>query len=99
MTAAEPVGVLTLQMIRDLFASRQVHTDAALVMTLADLRALCVKAQRVVLDDIEQNLKASAPPICGRCRDLGVVPDWTNWDHYHGEPKPKPCPDCTKSGS
>jgi hypothetical protein len=34
------------------------------------------------------------PPRCARCKGRGVVPDWTNWDAYHGEPKPKPCPDC-----
>lgn len=31
---------------------------------------------------------------CNRCRGLGYVPDFKNWDDYHGEPKPKPCPDC-----
>ena len=35
------------------------------------------------------------PPKCPRCKGHGIVPDWTNWDSYHGEPKPKPCPDCT----
>lgn len=35
------------------------------------------------------------PPVrCGRCRDCGYVPNWQDWDAYHGEPKPKPCPDC-----
>lgn len=34
------------------------------------------------------------PPKCPRCKGHGKVPDWTNWDAYHGEPKPKPCPDC-----
>jgi hypothetical protein len=31
---------------------------------------------------------------CKRCKGLGVIPDFTKWDDYHGEPKPKPCPDC-----
>ncbi len=34
------------------------------------------------------------PPHCSRCRDQKIVPDWSNWDAYHGEPKPKPCPAC-----
>lgn len=33
-------------------------------------------------------------PGCMRCLDRGVVPDFQNWDDYHGEPKPKPCPAC-----
>jgi hypothetical protein len=32
---------------------------------------------------------------CPRCKGHGKVPDWSNWDEYHGEPKPKPCPGCT----
>jgi hypothetical protein len=35
------------------------------------------------------------PVVCPRCKGHGKVPDWTNFDQYHGEPKPKPCPDCT----
>ena len=31
---------------------------------------------------------------CTKCRGRGFVPDWGSWDAYHGEPKPKPCPDC-----
>jgi hypothetical protein len=31
---------------------------------------------------------------CKRCKGLGVIPDFTKWDDYHGEPKPIPCPDC-----
>lgn len=33
-------------------------------------------------------------PKCARCKGRGYVPDWQDWDAYHGEPKPKPCPDC-----
>lgn len=39
-------------------------------------------------------LDGPPPPACSRCRDQKIVPDWSNWDQYHGEPKPKPCPDC-----
>lgn len=35
------------------------------------------------------------PAVCPRCKGHGKVPDWANFDPYHGEPKPKPCPDCT----
>lgn len=40
--------------------------------------------------------KEATPPApkCARCRGQRIVPDFTNWDEYHGEPKPKPCPDC-----
>lgn len=38
------------------------------------------------------------PPKCALCKGRGVVPDWQNWDHYHGEPKPKPCPVCGAGG-
>jgi len=31
---------------------------------------------------------------CQTCRGRRVVPDWKNWNHAHGEPRPKPCPDC-----
>lgn len=34
-------------------------------------------------------------PKCMRCFDRGVVPDFQNWDTYHGEPNPKPCPECS----
>ena len=45
----------------------------------------------------EVGSKEATPPApkCARCRDQRIVPDWTNWDDYHGEPKPKPCPDCS----
>lgn len=36
---------------------------------------------------------------CARCHGQGYVPDFTNWDDYHGEPKPKPCPDCTEGNT
>lgn len=42
-----------------------------------------------------EQMPAQQPDKCQRCRGLGKVPDWSNWDDYHGEPKPKPCPDCT----
>ena len=32
---------------------------------------------------------------CKRCRDTGRVPNWQDWDEYHGEPRPKPCLECT----
>lgn len=35
------------------------------------------------------------PPKCPRCKGHGVVPDWSNWNEAYGEPRPKPCPDCT----
>jgi hypothetical protein len=38
--------------------------------------------------------KPPAPP-CRRCRGRGVIPDFSQWDSYHGEPKPVPCPECT----
>ncbi|MFI5990232.1 hypothetical protein ACIBAC_00060 [Streptomyces sp. NPDC051362] len=38
--------------------------------------------------------KPPAPP-CGECRGRGVIPDFSQWDSYHGEPKPIPCPKCT----
>lgn len=37
---------------------------------------------------------------CSTCRGHHVVPDWNSWNHVHGEPYPKPCPDCQEgSGS
>ncbi|MER6616313.1 hypothetical protein [Streptomyces xantholiticus] len=38
--------------------------------------------------------KAPEPP-CKRCRGSKVVPDFKQWDKYHGEPKPVPCPECS----
>ncbi|MFE4579374.1 hypothetical protein [Streptomyces chartreusis] len=38
--------------------------------------------------------KLPSPP-CRRCRGRGVLPDFTQWDSYHREPKPVPCPECT----
>lgn len=38
---------------------------------------------------------APEPAVCPRCKGHGKVPDWSNFDQYHGEPKPKPCPNCT----
>lgn len=36
-----------------------------------------------------------APARCPRCKGHKVVPDWSNWDDYHGEPRPKACPKCS----
>ncbi|MGW2550099.1 hypothetical protein [Streptomyces sp. NPDC001635] len=38
--------------------------------------------------------KAPEPP-CKRCRGSKVVADFRQWDAYHGEPKPVPCPECS----
>lgn len=38
---------------------------------------------------------APEPGKCPRCRGLRQVPDWSNWNQEYGEPRPKPCPDCT----
>jgi hypothetical protein len=35
-------------------------------------------------------------PPCQWCRGTRVVPDFKQWDYYHGEPKPMPCPECTQ---
>lgn len=32
--------------------------------------------------------------VCARCHGFRKVPDWTNWNHEYGEPRPKPCPEC-----
>lgn len=40
------------------------------------------------------DLVRSRPPACTTCSDRGYVPDWRNWNHEYGEPRPKPCPDC-----
>lgn len=32
--------------------------------------------------------------VCARCHGSRKVPDWTNWNHEYGEPRPKPCPEC-----
>lgn len=37
--------------------------------------------------------KPPAPP-CRHCRGRGVIPDFNQWDSYHGEPMPVPCPEC-----
>lgn len=37
--------------------------------------------------------------VCPTCHGLSYVPDFTNWDEYHGEPKPKPCPVCSDTPS
>lgn len=57
-----------------------------------DLRE--VTGARWIAEALDRILNPPPPVRCARCKDRGVVPDWTNWDAYHGEPKPKPCPDC-----
>lgn len=32
--------------------------------------------------------------VCTRCHNSRKIPDWTNWNHEYGEPRPKPCPEC-----
>lgn len=34
--------------------------------------------------------------VCTRCHGSRKVPDWTNWNHEYGEPRPKPCPECER---
>ncbi|MFD9394192.1 hypothetical protein ACFWBB_26670 [Streptomyces sp. NPDC060000] len=43
---------------------------------------------------LEVSFPPPTPP-CRRCRGRGVIPDFSQWDSYHGEPKPVPCPECT----
>lgn len=43
---------------------------------------------RAVLDP------AAEKPKCGQCMGRGIVPNWQDWNHEYGEPRPKPCPDC-----
>jgi hypothetical protein len=51
------------------------------------------------IDRILADLDGPKPPLaCPRCQDRKIVPDWSNWDAHHGEPKPKPCPDCALDG-
>lgn len=42
-------------------------------------------------------LEVSFPPPlpCRRCRGRGAIPDFNQWDTYHGGPRPLPCPECT----
>ena len=36
------------------------------------------------------------PPACPRCHGHGKIPDWSQGlDPYYGEPKAKPCPECS----
>ena len=65
------------------------HQIAALRDELNTMRAMGWLTNR--LDKI---LNPPPPINCARCKDRGYVPDWMNWDAHHGEPRPKPCPDC-----
>jgi hypothetical protein len=38
------------------------------------------------------------PTTCAICKGRGKVPNWQDWDAYHGEPRPKPCPGCSPDG-
>jgi hypothetical protein len=82
------------------------HTEATLDLRYIDVTEIQDAETRIHIPDaIREVLLAlgwtapaedePTPPACQRCKGRGVVPDWTNWDAYHGEPKPKPCPDCT----
>lgn len=38
------------------------------------------------------------PDKCKRCFGRKIVPDFKQWDSYHGEPAPVPCPNCQGKG-
>lgn len=54
-----------------------------------------IDALKARLDLLEPPKKKE--PKCKTCCDRKIVPNWQDWDDYHGEPRPKPCPDCTSN--
>lgn len=66
--------------------------------TLARIQAVIDEcrntAPRWFLDRLDKAINPPPPIKCARCRDTGRVPNWQDWNHEHGEPRPKPCPDC-----
>lgn len=58
------------------------------------LRAELIQAIAVKVAWVEHLDRRALAARCQRCRGQGIVPDWSTWDAYHGEPLPKPCPDC-----
>lgn len=58
------------------------------------LRAELIQSIAVKVAWVECLDRRALAARCQRCRGQGIVPDWSTWDDYHGEPKPKPCPDC-----
>lgn len=57
-----------------------------------DLRG--ITGARWIADSLDKILNPTPPVRCQTCKDRGVVPNWQDWNHDHGEPRPKPCPDC-----
>lgn len=58
------------------------------------LRAELIQSIAVRVAWVEAIDRRALAARCQRCKGSGIVPDFTNWDAVHAEPKPKPCPDC-----
>lgn len=60
ISTATPRAILTYQAACEVFERNQVGNAAALV-TLEDLRRLAIKAQRIIVDDLEQQIAEPEP--------------------------------------
>lgn len=79
-----PRAILTYQAACDVFERNQVGKDTALV-TLDDLRSLAINAQRIVVDDLTQQLAEPVPETVTQVR---------SWETVRHHQQATTCPRC-----
>ncbi|MGW6790019.1 hypothetical protein [Streptomyces chartreusis] len=87
--AAAEAGTLTWRHI-----AREEDAEAFAESDPEKLRAELIQAIAVHVAWVEALDRRAEEAKCKSCHGRGYVPDFTNWDEHHGEPKAKPCPDC-----
>jgi len=74
------------------------HGDPQFMTFRNGLLELNVQPRRLLYQPLYFGRSAEAVMfrrVCPRCLGRRKVPDWQNWNTEYGEPRPKPCPECS----